>query len=441
MRKDENLSGIPAMLGLKRTFRLGWWCIAIFVVVFGVWSTVVPLARSTVAPGSVSPDGSRRTVQHLEGGIVRSIHVREGDKVKAGEVVVELEDVKARTDYSTQQAKLWQHLAEHGRLQAERDNAGKISFDPRLLKQVAKSRTVRDALQAQTAIFISGRDAIATQRDIFLKRIKQLEQQIAGFQIQNKSLDDQARLIKEEIRDVQSLFDKGLERKSRLLALKRTQAQINGTLGANLTSIASAEERAGETRLEIVRLTTDKLDEINGQIAELEGKIIDAETKISEAKDTLERTKIHAPVDGVVIDQKVKTIGGVIGPAEPLLDIVPSDEELVVEAQVSPLDIDSVRAGLDADVFLSAYSRRNTPSIPGTVAWVSADAQSSEDEKETYFRARILISRDVLAGLPKHIELYPGMPAEVMIRTGYRTFLDYLLEPLLQSLDRSFTEM
>ena len=188
-------------------------------------------------------------------------------------------------------------------------------------------------------------------------------------------------------------------------------------------------------------MTTDKLDEVNGQLAELEAQIIDAKTKIAEASDTLQRTSIHAPVDGVVINQKVKTIGGVIGPAEPLLDIVPSNEELVVEAQVSPLDIDAVRAGLNADVFLSAYSRRNTPSIPGTVAWVSADTQTSEDGKKAYFLARILISRDVLLGLPKHVELYPGMQAEVIIRTGYRTFLDYLLEPLLQSLDRSFTEV
>ena len=361
MPKTEDLSGIRAILELRRTFRLGWWCIAVFVAIFGVWSTVVPLARSTVAPGSVSPDGSRRTVQHLEGGIVRHIHVREGDKVTAGEVVIELEDVKARTNYSTQQAKLWQYLAEHGRLRAERNDFEDIEFDPRLLKQVEKSRTVRDALEAQRAIFFSGRDAIITQKDILLQRVKQLDQQIAGLQIQNKSLEDQASLIKEEIDDVQTLFDKGLERKSRLLALERTQAQINGTLGENVTSIASTEERIGQTRLEITQLKTDKLDEINGKIAELEGKIIDAETKISEAKDTLERTKILAPVDGVVIDQKVKTIGGVIGPAEPLLDIVPSDEELVVEAKVSPLDIDAVRAGLDADVFLSAYSRRNRP--------------------------------------------------------------------------------
>ncbi|WP_417260864.1 MULTISPECIES: HlyD family type I secretion periplasmic adaptor subunit [Alphaproteobacteria] len=441
MRKDASVSDIRAMLGLKQTFRRGWLCIGIFILVFGVWSTFVPLARSTVAPGSVSPDGSRRTVQHLEGGIVRNIYVREGDKVRAGDIVVQLEDVKARTDYSTQQAKLWQYLAEHGRLRAERDNFVEIRFDSLLLKQVEKSRTVRDALEAQRAIFISGRNAIATQKDILFKRVNQLEQQIAGFQIQNRSLEDQIRLIKEEIRDVQSLFDKGLERKSRLLALKRTQAQINGTLGANLTSIASAEERIGETRLEIVQLTTDKLDEVNGQLAELEAQIIDAKTKIAEASDTLQRTSIHAPVDGVVINQKVKTIGGVIGPAEPLLDIVPSNEELVVEAQVSPLDIDAVRAGLNADVFLSAYSRRNTPSIPGTVAWVSADTQTSEDGKKAYFLARILISRDVLLGLPKHVELYPGMQAEVIIRTGYRTFLDYLLEPLLQSLDRSFTEV
>ncbi|SOC24694.1 HlyD family type I secretion periplasmic adaptor subunit [Thalassospira xiamenensis] len=441
MHKDESVSDIPKMLGLQQTFRRGWFCIGIFILIFGVWSTFVPLARSTVAPGSVSPEGSRRTIQHLEGGIVRAILVREGDKVRAGDVVVELEDVKARTDYSTQQAKLWQYLAEHGRLRAERDNSEEIRFDPLLLKQVTNSQTIRDALEAQRAIFISGQNAISTQKDILIKREKQLEQQIAGFQIQNRSLKDQILLIEEEILDVQSLFDKGLERKSRLLSLKRTRAQIAGTLGANLTSIASAQEKIGQTRLEIVQLNTDRLDEINERLAELEAQIIDSKTKISEASDTLERTNIHAPVDGIVINQKVKTIGGVIGSAEPLLDIVPTNEELVVEAQVSPLDIDAVRAGLSADVFLSAYSRRNTPSIPGTVAWVSADAQATEDGKKTYFLVRILISRDVLAGVPKHVKLYPGMQAEVFIRTGDRTFLDYLLEPLLQSLDRSFTEM
>ncbi|WP_288349530.1 HlyD family type I secretion periplasmic adaptor subunit [uncultured Thalassospira sp.] len=428
------------MLDLKPSVRLGWVALVVFFVVFIGWSGFVPLARSTVAVGNVSPDGSRRTVQHLEGGIVQEILAREGDEVREGDILVILEDVKARSEYETQQAKLWQYLAEHGRLIAQRDSLKEPQFDPNLLFSMDSSQTVRDAVAAQRAIFFSGQEALTAQKDILGRRIKQLDQQIEGLSVQNRSLDRQSQLISEEIADVQSLFDKGLERKARLLALQRTQAQIAGTLGANMTSIASAEERIGETRLEIVQLTVDKLDETNEKIADLEARLSDVRTQISEAKDTLARTRIYAPVDGIVIGQKVKTIGGVIGPGEPLLDIVPNKEKLVVEAKVSPLDIDAVRAGLQADVFLSPYSRRNTPSVAGEVAWVSADTEVGEDGDTAYFLTRIEISPEALGDLPEHVELYPGMPTEVTIKTGSRTFLDYLLEPLLQSLDRSFTE-
>jgi len=427
---DKSLS-----ISLRRTVVVGVITIFLFFGVFGGWAAFAPLARGTLAPGSVSPDGSRRTVQHFEGGIIHDLPVREGDRVASGDIVAVLQKVRVHSEYVTYKSQLLTHLAQHDRLIAEREGRDAIAYDPRLAASESDPE-LREAQLAEQAVFDARRAALVNQQRILLQRIKQLDQQISGLHIQNKSIDRQTFLINEEIAGVKILFDKGLERKPRLLELQRKQAQLAGSRGENLAAIAKAREAIGEAELEIIRLEADRLDEITGALAELRAKISEAEQGLRRSADELERTVVRAPIDGTVMNLRFKTVGGVIKAGDEILDIVPARERLVIDARIPPLDIDTVRPGQTADVVLSAYPRRSTPTITASVEWVSADINTDDKTDETYYAARVIVESDALVGLPDAVVLYPGMPAEVMIKSGERTPLDYLIG----SLRRSFTE-
>jgi len=424
---------------LRSTRFVGFLTIFLFFGVLGGWASYVPLAQGTMASGSVSPDGSRRIVQHLEGGIIQALHVRDGQKVHEGDVLVVLEDIQARSMFATYQAQLWAYLAERSRLRTEWKGLEDIVFSPQLMKQ-SRNKIVHEAMAGQREIFQSRTATLANQREILGQKIKQLAKQIEGLTLENDSIDRQNDLIEEEIADVEALFDKGLARKPRLLSLQRIQAELAGTRARNVSGIARGEEAIGETKLEMVRLEADRRDETNAQLADLQAKIIEAEHNLDATRDVLERTVIRAPVNGTVINLKFTTVHGVVGAGESIMDIVPDREKLVINARIPPLDIDVVRAGLGANVFLSAYPRRTTPTIPAQVEWVSADIQMEENSDQKYYSARVVVGVDALAQLPQDVVLYPGMPTEVMIKTGERTAIDYLMEPLLSAWDRSFTE-
>ena len=424
---------------LRPMLIVGTVTITLFFGVLGGWAAVAPLARGTLASGSVSPDGSRRTVQHFEGGIIQELPVREGDRIARGDVVAVLQQVRARSEYITYQSQLLTHLAEHGRLVAEHKSMDAIEFDPRLTA-VAAASEAHQAKLAQQAIFETRRTVLEQKQSVLGQRIKQYEQQIEGLRLQNDSLDRQNSLIDEEITAVQTLLDKGLERKPRLLGLLRGQAQIAGTRGRNVAEIAKAGAAIGEAEMEILRLRSDRDDEISNALADLRVKIAEAEQGLNRSADELRRTTVTAPVGGTVMNLRFKTVGGVVKAGEAILDVVPADERLVIDARIPPLDIDTVHPGLAAEVVLSAYPLRSTPTVTAAVEWVSADISEDENTQETYYLARVTVENDELAKLPDTVILYPGMPTEVMITSGERTALDYILEPLLSSFRRSFTE-
>ncbi|MCG8692521.1 MAG: HlyD family type I secretion periplasmic adaptor subunit [Minwuiales bacterium] len=424
---------------LRPMLIVGTVTITLFFGILGGWSAVAPLARGTLASGSVSPDGSRRTVQHFEGGIIQELPVREGDRVAKGDVVAVLQQIRARSEHITYQSQLFTHLAEQGRLIAEQNSQNTIIFDPRLMAD-GNAPEPKEARLAQQAIFQTRRTALEKKQSVLRQRIRQHQQQIEGLHLQNESLDRQNSLIDEEIAAVEVLLQKGLERRPRLLALLRTKAQIAGTRGRNVAEIAKAREAVGEAEMEILRLESDRDDEISNALAMLRVKIAEAEQGLRRSADELERTSVTAPVDGTVMNLRFKTVGGVVKAGEAILDIVPARERLVIDARVPPLDIDAVHPGLVADVVLSAYPRRSTPTVTALVEWVSADISEDESTQETYYLARVAVENDELAKLPEAVVLYPGMPTEVMIKSGERTALDYVLEPLLSSLRRSFIE-
>lgn len=441
---------LPASLGarLRSPLRVGLGVCAVFFGLFGAWAALAPLAQGVTAPGSVSPDGSRRVVQHLEGGIIAALHVREGQRVAAGQSLLELAATRAEAEHSILRGRLLAHLAERARLIAERQGAEEITFPARLLDAVrqdpADSPVAQQLMAAQTLMFTSRRDALATQRDILEQRLRQLSRQIEGYQAQIASADRQNLLIQEEVGAVEGLVRQGLERKPRLLALQRAQAELDGVRGQAMAAIAEAEEAVGQTRLEMVRLEVDRLEEINGALADLEEKLAETERSVEAARDVLERVVIRAPVGGSVLNLRTTTIGGVIGPGEPILDLVPDEERLIIDARVSPLDIDAMHPGLPATVVLTAYPRRTTPTVSGRVAWVSADRQTEEGapgkEGDSYYMARVEVDAPAMAALPQGVTLVPGMPVGVMIKTDERTLLDYLLDPLIDAAREGLSE-
>jgi HlyD family type I secretion membrane fusion protein len=434
---------VRAAAGLLRDLRgpivAGLVVLALIFAVGGGWAAVAPLAGAAIAPGVISPEGSRQTVQHLEGGIIREILVRDSDQVVAGQPLVVLEGVGARAEVGRLAERLRTLAAQEARLRAERADAAEIRFDHAILAD-AEAPAVAAVRAAQVNFFQTRRAAGANREAIQAQRIDQLERQIAGLQRQLASNQRQRELIEEETIDVDQLYRQGLERKARLLALQREDAALLGAAGELEATIAQTEEAIGETRLEIMDIRIRRIEQVDEQLAEVQMQRGEAEEELAAADDTLRRTEIMAPVAGTVLDLRFKTTGGVIGPGEPVLDLVPLADELIIEARVRPTDIDDVAAGQSAHVMFPSLPQRQLLRIAGVVESVSADALTDEDGGQTYYRAKVTVDRDDLARAAPGVELTPGMPAEVFIATTERTLLAYLLQPIREILAHTFRE-
>jgi HlyD family secretion protein/epimerase transport system membrane fusion protein len=430
----------PLMHELRRPIRAGVLLVGLFFGGIGWWAASAPLAGAAIASGVVSPDGSRRTVQHLEGGIIRGILVRDGSLVRAGEPLILLEDVQARAGFDMLQTRFYTLAATQARLLAEQSAAMSVRFPDWLIDATSAHPTALEAMVAQRAMFDARAKALAERKGILRQRIEQLRQEIAGLEAQIRADSRQIVLIDEEIQGVEQLYRKGLERKTRLLALQRGRADIEGNRAERRARIARAEQAIGEAELQIIAQGTAQLEAINEEASRIQSELAEIEQRLAASRDVLERTLITAPVDGTVVALRFRTPGGVIRPGEPVLEIVPDSEELLIDARVSPMDIDVVRAGLPARVVLPAFQQRHMPQIQGRVRQISADAITDPQTGQRFFEARIEIDRNQLAALEPALELTAGMPAEVYITTGERTALDYLLSPFYDSLRRAFRE-
>lgn len=430
---------VSARAALRRSLRLpliGAGIVALgFFGVLGTWSATVPLASAALAPGTISPEGHRRTVQHLEGGIIDRILVEDGDMVATGQPLLTLKETQARASFRIHETQYLALKAMELRLVAETEGAPDVAWE-----MMPQRPGWEEAVADQQSVFKAGRNALETQREILRQRISQLEEEIAGLHQQIESALRQLSLIDQQILDLQSLVDKGLGRRPQLLELQRERATIEGRHAASQSSIARARQSIGETRLQILSLETERRDAAAQKLGEVRARIADIEERMTGSKDVLERTVVTAPVSGTVFNLRYATAGGVIGPGEPILEIVPQEEDLLVDVRVSPNDIDVVTQGLEAEIKLTAYAQRNLPRLNGTVRTVSADRFTDEQTGEVYYTARIEIDPQGLAELGDRVELLPGMSADAMIFTGTRTFFGYLFDPLVESIDRSFRE-
>jgi HlyD family type I secretion membrane fusion protein len=412
--------------------------LGVFFAGFGGWAALAPLSSATVAEGVIRVETHRKTVQHLEGGIVREILVNEGDKVTAGQVLMRLDKTQSSTTVSVLQDQQDALLALQARLEAERDGLNAIEFPAELLGRQSDPK-VATVIDGQKKIFESRRQSLQAQLGILSQRVDQLGSEIAGHKAQLASANEQIQLTQEEIATVTDLLNRGLERKPRLLALQRQQSYLEGSRGEQLGAIAKAQQEIGEAKLQSADLLDKRSSEIALELRDTQSRLLEARQKLGAAVDVDNRMEVVAPVSGRVVDLKVHTLGGVVRPGDALLDIVPQSDELVVEARVRPVDIDAVHAGLPAQVALTAYKQRTTPRLDGRLVTVSADALTDETRHLSYYSAEIHIDSSELAKL-SGVQLYPGMPAEVMIVTGERTLLQYFIQPVLDSFHRAFRE-
>ncbi|MBT3533685.1 MAG: HlyD family type I secretion periplasmic adaptor subunit [Rhodospirillaceae bacterium] len=422
---------------LLRPAAMGIITIAVFFGGFGLWAALAPLASAVLASGVVILDSSSKTVQHLEGGIINQIHVREGQQVAAGDLLVVLSNIQSKAAWEVLNIRYLTGLAERARLITERDGGKAVKFPKELRGNDQISKELRNG---QNSIFKSRRLSIRSQTKILKQRIAQLKEQITGLLNGIDAQHRQASLYGKEIESIRSLVAKGFGRKLRLVALEREAAEVDREIAESMAEMARAEQQIGETRLRINDIRVRLLNEATAKLRDVDEIVLNARERLVASRDVLRRTEVRAPVDGQVMELAVSTIGGVVQPSQPLLTIVPINVPIVVEALVKPTDIDDVHPGQPAQVRLSAFNFRTTPLLVGKVESVSADAMEDARSGALFYKARVRLPVDAAQTLGQDRTIVPGMPAEVQIQTATRTLLDYMLSPILAQLEISFLE-
>jgi HlyD family secretion protein len=409
----------------------------VFVLGGGVWATLAPLQSAVSSSGVVEVESSRKTVQHLEGGIVGAILVHDGEKVVAGQPLIRLDDTKARTTLGALQGQMWDAQARAARLIAERDGMDRPTY-PASLTSHASDPSVAAIIAGQNKVFQTRRELQTSKIDMIGKRILATGDEIVGLRAQEAAATQRIGLINEEIKGIKELVDKGLERKPRLLGLQRDLADIQGRHGDTVAQIARAQQTIAESEVSIINTRNDAQNEVAGQLTDAQKQMHEFGQQMQAASDVLDRIEVRAPQDGVVTDLQIHTTGGVITAGEKLLDLVPNDK-VIVSAQIRPEDIDVVRTGLPALVRLLPYKTRRTPPIDGKLIYVSADRLIDKATNQPYYAAKIRVDQAKLEALGD-VEMLPGMPAEVSIETGKTTPAIYALSPILDSFHRAFGE-
>jgi HlyD family type I secretion membrane fusion protein len=405
---------------------------------FGGWAATAPLASAVVAPAEVVSSAHRKTVQHLEGGIVAAIPVADGDVVAAGDVLLRLDDTRARAEAARLAGARIEALARRARLEADRDGADRVAFPPELLGRAAGPGG-RAAMDGQSDLFRARRALLAEEAAILRRRIARSREEIAALEERERAELRRLELVGEEIEGVRRLVERGLERRPRLLGLQRTAAGIGSERAGMLGRIAEVRQSIAGTELEIARLAAARAEQAAAGLEETGAELRDLEERLVAARERLERTVVRAPQDGVVVGLRVHTVGGVVAPGEPILDLSPRRGGLVVDARVRPEDVDAVAPGMPARVRVTAYSQRTAPALEGRVAVVSADRLADEATGAPYYRARIELDPASLGAAPE-VGLLPGMPAEAVVVSGGRTLLDYLVAPIAEAVGRGMLE-
>jgi HlyD family type I secretion membrane fusion protein len=424
--------------GMQGRIIVGFSVIALVFGALGAWSVTATLDGAVVAQGTVQVEASRKKVQHLEGGIVKEIRVREGDTVAEGDVLIRLDDTTLGANLRLVQGQSAELAVRRYRLLAERDGAEEIIL-PQAVALRADERGLAEIISGQRALFDARRANRLLEMGLLRQQLVQLKAQIDGLQKQESSKIKQIEFYEDELEGLRMLFSKGLTPKSRLLALERDAERGRGELAAIAAGIAGAETKLKEIELAMLRLTQTFHEKVAEELRTVEAELNTFMERLVGVADQTQRTEIRAPRRGRVLNLAVHTAGGVIKPGETIMEIVPEDDTLVVGARVAPQDVDKVVPRAPATVRLSAFNQRTTPELTGEVQRISADLVSDAASGQTFYQAVIEVPPREAERL-RGLALMPGMPAEVFIRTGARTPLAYLLKPLTDSFARALRE-
>jgi HlyD family type I secretion membrane fusion protein len=423
---------------IGRVALAGWLIIALFFGGVGAWATTAPLNGAVVANAVVKVDGNRKSIQHLDGGIIKELRVKEGDRVNAGDILVVLDETQARAEYQVLSQEYMFLRVTETRLWSEYNHHDAMVI-PAELKPNAEDAYFKEIWSGQVKQFDSRRAAIEGQRNVIREKINQLQSQITGTEAQVKSFTDQITSIKAEAKSIAPLVEKGLIARPRILQLERTSYGLEGQIADATANIAKYRQAIAEQQQQMAQLDNDRMADIAKDLRDTQAKQLEVLPKSLSAKAVLGRMDIRSPYTGRVVALNVFSLGGVIQRGDKILDIVPDQDSLTVEAQVAVEDISDVHPNMRAEVHLTAYKQRIVPIIHGDVIQVSADRLTDPKTNNPYYVASVRVDEKELAALP-NIKLYPGMPATVMIPTVQRTAFDYLVGPLAMSFNHSFRQ-
>ena len=404
----------------------------------GGWAATTQIAGALIAQGSIVVDSNVKKVQHPTGGVVGKLNVQDGDRVKAGDILVQLDDTITRANLAIVTKGLDELAARKSRLEAERDGAASAVFPPELLAR-ANEPSVAVALANERKLFELRRSARLGQKAQLKQRITQLQDEVNGLTAQQEAKAREIALIGKELEGVRELWKNNLVQITRLTSLERDGARLEGERGQLTASVAQTKGKITETELQIIQIDQDLSSEVAKDMREVDAKFGEFVERKVAAEDQLKRIDLRAPQDGIVLESKVHTVGGVIPAGDAIMLIVPESDNLLVEAKVNPHDIDQVQIGQSAVLRFSAFNLRTTPEINGKVTRVSPDTTTDQRTGQTYYTTRIAMTKSEIAKLGD-VKLIPGMPVEAFVQTGERTVISYLFKPLQDQFMRAFRE-
>jgi HlyD family secretion protein len=432
---------------LPRSTRLptigGILVMAVMLMGFGVWGNTAPIAGAVVASGVFVVTGQNKIIQHLEGGVIREIYVREGDRVEAGQVLLDLDETMPRAELQRLFLRRLRLTAIDSRLMAEMREDGEVTFPAEIVNALATTPEAKEILDNQKLAFTARRNNLDSDIKSIDESIKALEERIQGSRVQLGAVKRQIVLLDEEIETKDRLVQAGLVRKPELMALQRTKANLEGEIGRIMGDIGDAKERIARAVEQINGVRKTAIKTAVDQLHEIRGELADVRERMLSSKGVLDRVRITAPVSGVVVKLRYHTQGGVVEAGKNIMELLPLKDELIIEARLRPQDIDSVKRGQKATVRLTALSQRITPMVSGDVIYLSADTLADEKKSQQVgptdiYIVRVKLDANTIA-IPD-FKATPGMPAEVYIQTAERTFFQYLVRPIHDSMARAFRE-
>jgi HlyD family secretion protein len=428
--------------GARRSIRLhliiGLAVVIVLAGGFGGWASTVQISGALIAPGAIVVESNVKKVQHPTGGVVGEVRARDGDVVKAGDIVVRLDDTVTKASLAIVVKTLNGLYARAARLEAEQRGEDKLTFPPQLTER-AGDPDVQNVMASESKLFEVRVHGRAGQKAQLRERVAQLNEEIGGLTAQETAKEKEIALIEKELVGVRSLYEQHLVQLSRLTTLERDAARLNGERAQYIASRAQARGKITETELQIIQVDKDMVSEVSKDLRETNDKIGEFVERKVTAEDQLRRVDIRAPQDGMVLQSTVHTVGGVITAGDAIMMIVPQADDLQVEAKVDPKDIDKLQIGQKTLMRLSAFNQRTTPELNGLVTRVSPDVTTEQRTGQSYYTIRVSLPPAEVARLGD-VKLIPGMPVEAFVQTGDRTMLSYLLKPLNDQLMRSFRE-